>query len=99
MQVDLKGKVALVTGAATGIGRAIADVFARNGANVVYADINPVEGTLQNGAIVIRMDVSSPDEVESGVASAVERFGRLDILVNNAGINTLEHRVNFDQFP
>src|SRR5947207_1521120 len=51
------------------------------------------------GSIALRMDVSSPDEVEGGISSTVERFGGVDILVNNAGINTLEHRVNIDQFP
>jgi 3-oxoacyl-[acyl-carrier protein] reductase len=99
MQVDLAAKVALVTGAATGIGRAIAALLAENGARVAYSDINPVSGNLQSGCISLRMDVSDPNEVDLGIAAVLEQFGRLDILVNNAGINTLEHRVSIDQFP
>jgi 3-oxoacyl-[acyl-carrier protein] reductase len=99
MQVDLGGQCALVTGAATGIGKAIADMLANNGAKVAYADINPISGDLPMGSIALRMDVSHPMEVAKGVSAVSEQLGRLDILVNNAGINTLEHRVNIDQFP
>src|SRR2546428_9157403 len=98
MNVDLEGQVALVTGAATGIGRAIADLLAQNGARVVYSDINQVDAVVPVGSIWVRMDVSEPVEVESAIAFTVEQYGRLDILVNNAGINTLEHRVNIDKF-
>jgi NAD(P)-dependent dehydrogenase (short-subunit alcohol dehydrogenase family) len=99
MQVDLDGRIALVTGAATGIGRAIAKLLANNGAKVIFSDINQVNGELPKGCSAVRMDVSEPDEVDQGILSILDRFGRLDILVNNAGINTLEHRVNIDQFP
>src|ERR1051326_2404129 len=103
MQVNLKDQVAFVTGAARGIGQAIADAFAANGARVVYADIDE-EAAKQSASrskdsLAIRMDVSQPNEVENAVDHVVRDCGRLDILVNNAGINTLAHRVNIDQFP
>jgi NAD(P)-dependent dehydrogenase (short-subunit alcohol dehydrogenase family) len=102
MKVNLDGSVALVTGAGRGIGRAIADALAANGAHVLYTDIDgagAVEAASATGSASYRLDVSDPAAARSGVAEALERFGRLDILVNNAGINTLAHRVNVDQFP
>ena len=103
MRVNLSGKVALVTGAARGIGQAIADLYTANGALVVYADID-IETAQQvssnaHGGMALRMDVSSEEEVIAGVARILESYGRLDILVNNAGVNTLKHRVNIDDFP
>ena len=103
MRVDLAGRVALVTGAARGIGRAIADVYAENGARVVYADIN-VEGASESasrhpGCRAMGMDVSDARQVETAIAETVQELGRLDILVNNAGTNTLQHRVTIDEFP
>ncbi len=103
MKVNLEGKVALVTGAARGIGQAIADTLAANGARVVYADLD--EATARQAAakapraLALRMDVTDGREVESGIAQTLKHFGRLDILVNNAGVNTLAHRVNIDEFP
>jgi 3-oxoacyl-[acyl-carrier protein] reductase len=91
----LEGKVAIVTGASRGIGRAIAERFSNDGARVV---VNYVAGeTLANAvvdgiaarggeAIAVRADVSRGDDVGDLVAAAVERFGRIDILVNNAGV-------------
>lgn len=103
MQVDLREKVALVTGAGRGIGRAIADALAANGARVLYTDIDAAsaEAAAANGpgSRALGLDVSDPAATRRGVAEAIDRFGRLDILVNNAGINTLAHRVNVDQFP
>jgi 3-oxoacyl-[acyl-carrier protein] reductase len=103
MKVNLAGTVALVTGAARGIGQAIADLLAANGARVVYADID-LETARQSaakspGALARRMDVSSESKVESVVSEVLKECGRLDILVNNAGVNTLSHRVTIDQFP
>jgi len=103
MKVSLEGKTALVTGAARGIGQAIADALAANGARVVYADID-LETARQaaaqsTGALALRMDVTDEREVASVVAEILKQWGRLDILVNNAGVNTLAHRVNIDQFP
>lgn len=103
MKVNLQNQVALVTGAAGGIGRAISSTFAANGASVVYADINVEEANQcaaeTRDAIALRMDITDETEVESVMKEIVTRYGRLDILVNNAGINTMAHRVNIDQFP
>lgn len=103
MQVNLASQIALVTGAAGGIGQAIAAALAANGATVVYADINEeaarrcAANTPAAGAV--RLDVTNEAEVESVIADITTRYGRLDILVNNAGINTLAHRVTIDEFP
>jgi NAD(P)-dependent dehydrogenase (short-subunit alcohol dehydrogenase family) len=88
----VEGKVAIVTGAASGIGRATACLLAREGARVVVADVNAdgadetVETIRAAGgqAEFVRTDVSSAADVEAMVAQAVARFGRLDVLHNNA---------------
>ena len=103
MKVDLQNKVALVTGAARGIGQAIADSLAQNGARVVYSDID-AEGAKAaaarlNGARGVALNVADADAVEAVIAEICEREGALDIVVNNAGINTMHHRVTIDQFP
>lgn len=88
--MKLQGKVAIVTGAASGFGRGIAERFAREGARVVVADINDngadeVAGGLGKNAIAVACDVSRKAEVQAMVGAAVDTFGGLDILVNNAG--------------
>jgi len=103
MRVDLEGRVALVTGAAGTIGRAIAQRLSDNGARVVVADINregaeAYAATLP-GAMAAVIDISSQQSTEGGVAEVIDRYGRLDILVNNAGVNSFVHRVNIDAFP
>jgi NAD(P)-dependent dehydrogenase (short-subunit alcohol dehydrogenase family) len=103
MQCDLTGKVSLVTGAARGIGQAIADRLAANGSRVIYTDLDPAAtaaaAARSVGAKALRMDVTRADEIEAIISGVVAEFGRLDILVNNAGVNTLAHRVTIDQFP
>jgi NAD(P)-dependent dehydrogenase (short-subunit alcohol dehydrogenase family) len=94
LDYQLKGRVALVTGGAAGIGRAAALAFARDGAKVVVSDVNVAGGeeTLRlvresgGDAIFVAADVSKTADVKSLVASAVERFGRVDCAFNNAGI-------------
>lgn len=88
--MDLEGRVAIVTGSAQGIGRAIADKLAAEGASVVIADLNE-EGAKAAAAslpsaIGIRADVSDEASVKAMVQTAVETYGKLDILVNNAAI-------------
>jgi NAD(P)-dependent dehydrogenase (short-subunit alcohol dehydrogenase family) len=91
----LKGKVAIVTGGATGIGKAIAARLARDGAKVVVADLQKAS----NGALNLQVDVSREDQVERMAAETVKALGRIDILVNNAAIfSTLELRP-FESIP
>jgi NAD(P)-dependent dehydrogenase (short-subunit alcohol dehydrogenase family) len=88
------GKVAFVTGAANGIGRAAAIAFAAEGARVAILDrtavaLRETEAALKQAGgevLVIASDVSIPEQVEAAVAQVVERFGRLDIAFNNAGV-------------
>lgn len=103
MKVDLTDRVALVTGAARGIGQAIADRLADNGARVVYTDADAAgvqeSASRASGAVALAMDVRDESQVAAVTAEVVRRFGKIDILVNNAGVNTLQHRVTIDQFP
>lgn len=87
----LDGKVAIITGAASGIGRATAERFVREGARVVLADISAqrAEATtveLGSTTVAVGVDVCDPEAVAAMVALAVGRFGRVDVLHNNAGI-------------
>jgi NAD(P)-dependent dehydrogenase (short-subunit alcohol dehydrogenase family) len=88
--MKLKDRVAIVTGGAQGIGRAIADKFAEEGAALIIADINGEGATAAAAAlpraIGLRVDVSDPVGVQAMVKAAVDTFGGLDILVNNAAI-------------
>ena len=82
----LAGKIAIVTGASSGLGKAMAEMFIKEGAKVVFSDINPYPETLPETGRFFRADTSSSQEVAALVAYAVEQFGTLDIMVNNAGI-------------
>ncbi len=95
----LGDRVAIVTGGASGIGRAIAQRFAEEGARVVVADVTtaPIEGgapthesifAAGGTALFVETDVSRWDQIDRLVGQAVERFGRLDVMVNNAAIYT-----------
>ena len=89
----LAGKVAFITGAASGIGRATAVLFAREGAQVVVADIAAEAGeeTAQlagHGAIFVHTDVTNEASVQAAIRTTMERFGHLDVLHNNAGGST-----------
>jgi NAD(P)-dependent dehydrogenase (short-subunit alcohol dehydrogenase family) len=103
MKVDLHDRVALVTGAAQGIGRAIADTLARNDARVIYTDVDlPTArqaAAAAPGATALEMNVADETQVQAVIDQVLRQFGRLDIVVNNAGVNTLHHRVPVDQFP
>jgi NAD(P)-dependent dehydrogenase (short-subunit alcohol dehydrogenase family) len=103
VKCDLTGKVSLVTGAARGIGQAIADRLAANGSLVVYTDLDEAEAARAAarflGARGLAMNVTRGDEINALVERVVAELGRLDVVVNNAGVNTLAHRVPIDQFP
>src|SRR3954470_23387339 len=99
----LKDKVAIVTGAASGIGKAIAQTYAREGAKVVIADLNPDAAsaaaneisTDTRRAMGLAMDVTSESAVNAGVKRVVETFGSVDILVSNAGIQIVHPLEDF----
>src|ERR1700752_4507569 len=89
----LKGKVALITGGANGIGLATTERFAREGAKIILWDVsdkgNEIAERLKkegHEAIFQKVSVTNKDEVEKAVAEVREHFGRIDILINNAGI-------------
>jgi NAD(P)-dependent dehydrogenase (short-subunit alcohol dehydrogenase family) len=92
--MQFKGKTAIVTGAASGIGKSTAELYAREGANVVLSDIDEKKGTEaveavnKNGgnAIFIKADVASHDDCKALVEQTIKHFGRLDYACNNAGI-------------
>ena len=94
---ELAGKVAIVTGGASGIGRGMVERFAAEGARVVIADVETDKGealaaTLGSDAFFRRTDVSDPEQVGALVAKAVEKFGGLHVMVNNAGVSGTMHR-------
>lgn len=90
----LSGKVAIITGAANGLGLAAAEIFAREGASVAIADYNEEQGTARARELVekghrvafFQVNVADQDSVNSMVKNVIDTFGKIDILVNNAGI-------------
>lgn len=88
---DLDGRIAIVTGAANGLGRSISEAFVKAGASVVVADMDEGAGEetvdqLGNSAVFQKTDVTNEDELKACVSKCLEKFKRLDCLVNNAGI-------------
>jgi NAD(P)-dependent dehydrogenase (short-subunit alcohol dehydrogenase family) len=97
MATELVGKVAIVTGGASGLGEGLVRRFAAEGAKVVIADVVPDVGEalaaeLGTDTVFVRTDVSDLDQVSSLVQAAVDTFGGLDIMVNNAGVSGKMHR-------
>ena len=96
----LENKVAVVTGAASGIGYAIVEKFVKEGAKVVAGDItdtiSELEKTFGDNVKTVKVDVSKEDEVKNLIDTAAETFGKLDILVNNAGV--LGPYANIDEY-
>jgi NAD(P)-dependent dehydrogenase (short-subunit alcohol dehydrogenase family) len=97
----LEGKVAVVTGAAQGIGRAIADALAAEGARIVVADLRGAEdaAAAYEDGVGLTVDVADEDAVEQMVAATMERCGGLDVLVNNAGLYASLEMRPFDAIP
>ncbi len=101
----LKNKIAIITGSGSGIGRSSAELFAKEGAKVVVADIDKIGGEetveliKKNGgeAIFVKTDVTKEDEVKNLVDSAVKEFGGLNIIFNNAGIDLAHTVVDTDE--
>ena len=91
----MAGKVVIITGASTGIGKAAAFLFAENGAKVVIADVNRVDGEKVAEAIrangsesmFVSTDVTNPEHIQEMVERTLEKFGRIDVLYNNAAVN------------
>ncbi len=93
--MKLKDKVSMITGAARGIGKEIAVLFAREGSNLAICDVNSealertkgeIESSTGREVLTAKVDVTDPEEVEEFIKKILDNFGRLDILVNNAGI-------------
>ncbi len=98
---ELAGKIAIVTGGASGIGAGIVEKFLDEGARVVIADVvrdrgEDLAAALGADAVFRATDVADPDQVSALVAAAVETFGGLDVMVNNAGVSSRLHRSFLD---
>jgi NAD(P)-dependent dehydrogenase (short-subunit alcohol dehydrogenase family) len=98
---ELAGKVAIVTGGASGLGRGVVERFVAEGARVVIADVATDDGEalaagLGPDAVFRHTDVSDPEQASALVTAAVEKFGGLHVMVNNAGISSKMHRRFFD---
>jgi len=101
---QLSGKIAIVTGAGSGIGLAVARALLREGANVVIADLDATAGERSRDALVengacrfVRTNVADSGDVQRLIAAAVDEFGRVDVLVNNAGLQHIAPVVDFPE--
>jgi NAD(P)-dependent dehydrogenase (short-subunit alcohol dehydrogenase family) len=87
---ELDGKICVITGAGSGMGRAAAEVFVREGAKVLVADVTGAEeetaGSLGDSAVAFRVDVTQEDQVEAMFAAALDAFGRVDASLHSAGV-------------
>lgn len=102
---NLTGKVAIVTGSASGLGKRMAEVFAEHGANLVIADLNldaakavasEIEVNSKKETLAIAMDVTNEEQVNEGINKTINKFGKIDILVSNAGIQTISPIQEFE---
>lgn len=105
MSVNVKGKVVIITGAASGLGKGMADKLAKNGSFVVIADLDlklaqatadEIKGKYNIDTFAVQMNVVDEDEVNKGVAATVAKFGKIDVLISNAGIQVISPIVDFD---
>ena len=100
---SLQGKIAMVTGAAQGIGRAIAELFAEKGADIVLVDMQDAQETAKvvesfgRASLVIQADLTNSDEIQNVVDSSIAKFGRIDILSNTAGVVFLDDAENLSE--
>src|SRR5438067_13935070 len=102
--MNMKDKIAVVTGAASGIGKQIAKVYFENGAKIVIADLNLEAAQAAareldpsgERAMAVAMDVTSEEQVEAGIAAVVAKFGGVDVLVSNAGIQIVAPVESYD---
>ena len=105
MDLDIKGKVAIVTGGARGIGASIVEGFAKEEANIVISDImfddaQELAKKLTNGGanvLAVRTDVTNKSDIENLVSATLHEFGKIDILVNNAGVLKVTSFVDLDE--
>lgn len=102
---NLKGKVVIITGAASGIGKHMAEKFAESGSNVVVADLNEnqaksvaedLKHIYRIQALGVKMDVTNEEEVNNSIENIFNYFGKIDVLISNAGIQTISPIVDFD---
>ncbi|HEY4175550.1 MAG TPA: SDR family oxidoreductase [Kofleriaceae bacterium] len=92
----LQNKVVLITGAASGIGRAVTELFAREGANVFASDIVPSAASYPAGVLSLSLDVTRESDWQTAIDGIVEKAGRLDVLINNAGVIAYESLLDLD---
>ncbi len=102
---NVKDKVVIITGAASGIGKHMAEKFAEHGSKVVIADLNldqatavadEITQTYKTDTLAVKMDVTNEDEVNAGIDATFTKFGKIDVLISNAGIQTISPIVDFE---